>query len=124
MAVIHETDFSRIRNAIRLFRRGSNFGILTDAVVAAADTPAGLRTAVRNAVLQENETYTKRALVEAIKEMDILGVITASNVGPLTTFAGLLALLTSQVSSLDNPTKDDGGESYLGNTPLTGGNIL
>lgn len=123
MANIHETDKSRVRNAIRLFRRGNNFGILTDAAVAAANTPLGLRTTVRNASLHEEHTYTKRALVEAINEMEDFGVLTASNVGPLTTFAGLLALLTVEVDSIDNPAKDDGGEHYLGNTPLSEGAI-
>ncbi len=123
MANIHESDKYRVRNAIRLFRRGNNFGVLTDAAVAAANTPAGLRTTVRNASLHEEHTYTKRALVEAIKEMENYGVLTAGNVGPLTTFAGLLALLTVEVGTIDNPLKDDGGESYSGNTPLSEGLI-
>jgi len=124
MANLHETDKSRVRNAIRLIRLGINLGIFTDTTVAAANTNLLLRATVRNALTHEEHTRNKRAIIEACKEMENLSIFTDVGLAALTTTAGLLALLTAEVDSTDNPALYDGGENYLGNTPLSEGSIL
>jgi hypothetical protein len=76
------------------FYIAQNDGLLTDANVAAADTVAGLRTAVTNAVAsavnasEMNRQRTLRAITTGVDA----GILTDAAILPLTTVAGLIAL--------------------------------
>lgn len=75
------------------FRIAKNAGLLTDANVAAANTVAGLTSAVNAATLAAGHPEGVRTrTVKAISVGASLGVLTDALINPLTTVDGLIAL--------------------------------
>ena len=73
-------------------RRGGDLAFLTDTNVAAADTVAGLRTAVDAVVVHADVVPAKHRLHRAINMGDASGELTDALVLGLTTVEGLVGL--------------------------------
>lgn len=86
-------------------RQAGNYGLLTDAQVAAADTVAGVIAAIRAGATLANVHYEAKQAIDriarAIQTWADIGVITDALINPLTTVAGLVALGTAVDERLD-----------------------
>lgn len=126
MALHAGIDQYRVRSAISCLNSLNKLGVLTDAAVAAANTVPGLKTTVQDAInnrtIHIEHVTLARAGLEAIHEMANYGLFTDALIAPLTTYAGLLALLTSDDPPGDDSSRADGSWTYTGNAPL--GNIV
>lgn len=119
MAVHKTMDAYRVRSAISCLNTLNKLGVLTDAAVAAANTVAGVKTAIANAinnrVIHIEHTTLARAGIEAVQEMANYGLFTDAAIVGLTTYAGLLALLTNDDPTDDDSARADGSWTYQGN---------
>lgn len=117
MAIQQNIDAYRVRNAIEIFQFWINIGTITNTTVAADNTVSAFRSRIVNASVHQEYVKEKRAMVEAIDEMSNLGIISDSILNPLTTTAGLMALLTAVNPSDDSDTaRFTGSNTYSGNT--------
>src|SRR3990167_7581921 len=95
MVIVHQNmDQYRVRNAIEIFQFFINIGTITNTTVAADNTVANFRTTIQNAAIHQEYVIEKRAMIEAINEMEDFGVISDALLIGLTTTAWLIALLT------------------------------
>lgn len=121
MALHAGIDQYRVRSAISCLNTLNKLGVLTDAAVAAANTVAGLKTtvqdAINNRVIHIEHVTVSRAGIEAIQEMANYALFTDAGIVGLTTYAGLLALLTSDDPPGDDSSRADGSWTYSGNAP-------
>ncbi len=85
----HNDQSPLLTQVYSTFLRTEELGLLTDATVAAADTRQGLKNAIDNVKVHNDQENWKIELKRAI---DASG-ITDAQIAPLTTVAGLLALL-------------------------------
>jgi hypothetical protein len=119
MAVHKTTDAYRVRSAISCLNSLNKTGALSDTVVAAANTVVGLQNAIAgfisNRTLHREHVVLCRAGVEAVQEMANYGLFTDAAIVGLTTYAGLLALITPSAPAGDDNTRADGSWTYLGN---------
>lgn len=99
MPVLHadETAFSfRIGGTLR---RSGDFGLLTDATVAAANTVTGLISAVDAAVVHADVKPATVGVDRSILYGSYSQELTDALIGPLTTVVGLVALTAAGNSS-------------------------
>lgn len=100
-AIGHETNKEFNRNAFNLIQAAVTYG-LTNSQVAAADTIAGLKTALAavGAASNQNGANLMRHAQSAIQAATDAGIIANSDILSLTTTAGLLAVFSNLDSEL------------------------
>jgi hypothetical protein len=93
MPVLHADQLPLSRKIGFNLREAGEVGLLTDASVAAANTVAGTRAAIRTAapVHAEYEPYRER-IVRAVDYGEASQELTDALIGPLTTVAGIVNL--------------------------------
>lgn len=85
----HNDVENRNLTAVSSLNRANTLSFLTDALVAAADTRAGLKSAIDGVVVHNDAENIKLRLKTGI---DVAGLADA-DIASLTTVAGLIALL-------------------------------
>lgn len=119
MPIVHQNmDQYRVRSAIEIIQFFINLGVITASTVQADNTVADFRTRIKNAAVHQEYVIEKRACIEAINEMEDYGVITDALLNPLTTTAGLIALMTPY-----NPDDDSNTARFTGSNTYTGNAI-
>lgn len=99
MALGHETNAAFNRWALRNINVAVNYG-LSNTLIAAADTVAGLISAVDGLAVHEADENILRHVQDAIQAAEDVGVIADADILSLTTVAGLRGLFTTNDSSL------------------------
>ncbi len=117
---LHESiDKYRVRSAISALNTLNKLGVLSDSAIAATDTINGLKNTIANAINNQaihiEHVTLARAGLEAIQEMANYNLLTDANVAPLTTYAGLLAILAVEAPPGDDTTRAAGDWTYSGN---------
>lgn len=90
---VHSDLNAHVRKVAANLRTAQEEALLTDTTVAAADTVAGLKTAIDNAVVHAAVLPTKDRVKRAIDAGAAAGELTDAAILSLTTVAGLIALI-------------------------------
>lgn len=90
---VHADLNAHVRKVAANLRTAQDTGLLTDSTVAAADTVAGLKTAIDNAAVHAAGLPTKDRVKRAIDAGAAAGELTDAAILSLTTVAGLIALI-------------------------------